>query len=503
MANQRRVIAGFIMALAAAAGASAALAQDAKVAKSRVTLVTVNDLDRMADNKGRGGFAKLAAVVKAEKPRGDVLFLHAGDAYSPSILSGFDKGFHIVDLLNKLQPDSFVPGNHEFDAGPENFRTRVKQSTFPVIASNITEADGKAVAGTVQDRMVDVAGTKIGIYGITTADTVSLASPGDIKFTPELDAAKAAHKRLKAQGAEIVIALVHTPFNVDLDLMRARVADVIVSGHDHNLVNLYDGQVLLTESESQADTVTVIDLLIEKTTREGKTTLSWRPVVKPIDTSDITPDPEMAAAIKTYTDTLDKELNVEIGKTETTLDTRRGAVRGQENAFGNLICDAMRDATKADLCITNGGGIRADREYPAGKTLTRKMILEELPFGNKTVLLEVTGATIKAALENGLQGGGRFPQVGGMIVEADLTKPEGARVSKVTIGTVPLDEAKTYTLATNDFMARGGDSYDMFKVAKTLIDPLAGQYMAGQVMEYVRLKGSVSPKVEGRLVLKR
>ncbi len=87
-----------IFALAAAAPASA---QEAEVKASRITLVTVNDLDRMGDSKGRGGFAKLAAVVKAERARGgSVLFLHAGDAYSPSILAGFDKGFHIVDLLN-------------------------------------------------------------------------------------------------------------------------------------------------------------------------------------------------------------------------------------------------------------------------------------------------------------------------------------------------------------------------------------------------------------------
>jgi 5'-nucleotidase / UDP-sugar diphosphatase len=483
--------------------AGPALAQEAETKTSRITLVTVNDLDRMADNKGRGGFAKLAAVIKAERPRGDVLFIHAGDAYSPSILSGFDKGAHIVELLNQLKPDAFAPGNHEFDFGPENFRARVKQSTFPVIANNITEANGKPVEGVMGERIIEVAGLKIGLFGVTTEDTVAVSSPGDIKIAPALDAAKAAGEKLRGQGAEIVIAVAHTPFTADLAMMQSRVADVIVSGHDHFLTNLYDGRVLLTESESQADTVTVIDLLIDKTTRDGKTSLSWRPIVKPIDTAAVQPDPEMTAAVKTYEDALDKDLMVELGKTETQLDTRRGAIRGQENAFANLVCDAMRSAVSADLCITNGGGIRADREYPAGTILTRKMILEELPFGNKTVLLEVTGTTLKAALENGFMGGGRFPHVSGMVVEADLTKPEGQRVTSILVGGAPLDPAKTYKLATNDFMARGGDSYTMFKDGKTLVDSYAGQYMAGQVMEFIRTKGSVAPKVEGRLVLKR
>ncbi len=86
-----------------------------------------------------------------------------------------------------------------------------------------------------------------------------------------------------------------------------------------------------------------------------------------------------------------------------------------------------------------------------------------------------------------------------MVVEADLTKAEGEKVSSITVGGAPLDPAKTYLLATNDFLARAGDGYEMFTKAKLLIDPLAGQYMAGQVIEYIEKKGSVAPKVEGRL----
>ena len=110
---------------------------------------------------------------------------------------------------------------------------------------------------------------------------------------------------------------------------------------------------------------------------------------------------------------------------------------------------------KADIAIVNGGGIRGNKEYPPGP-ITRRDVLTELPFGNRTVKLEVTGATVLAALENGLSGveiaAGRFPQVSGLTVNADITKPAGQRVVAVKVGNQPLDPAATYTLATNDYM---------------------------------------------------
>jgi 2',3'-cyclic-nucleotide 2'-phosphodiesterase (5'-nucleotidase family) len=207
--------------------------------------------------------------------------------------------------------------------------------------------------------------------------------------------------------------------------------------------------------------------------------------------------------VKGYTDKLDAELKVEIGTTETPLDSRRATIRGEEAAIGNLIADATRAAVDADLAITNGGGIRADKEYPAGTKLTRGDILAELPFGNVTVKLELTGEQILAGLENGFsqvtEVAGRFPQISGMNVEVDLKQPPGERVKSVTVNGEPLDPAKTYTVATNDYMAGGGDGYKSFIGAKNLIDPAGAQLMATQVIDYIAKNGTVSPKVEGRI----
>jgi 2',3'-cyclic-nucleotide 2'-phosphodiesterase (5'-nucleotidase family) len=174
--------------------------------------------------------------------------------------------------------------------------------------------------------------------------------------------------------------------------------------------------------------------------------------------------------------------------------------------MGNLVADALRASVGADVAITNGGGLRADKQYEAGQKLTRRDILAELPFGNTTVLMELSGEKLTAALENGVSQvrelGGRFPQVSGLVMEVDLKEPVGSRVKSVSVNGQPLDPAKTYKLATNDFMARGGDGYRAFVDGKPLVDVAASQLMATQVINYVTKAGKVAPKVEGRVVLR-
>ena len=131
--------------------------------------------------------------------------------------------------------------------------------------------------------------------------------------------------------------------------------------------------------------------------------------------------------------------------------------------MGNLIADATRAKNGADVSITNGGGIRGDTEYPAGHVFTRKDIFTELPFGNVTTVTEIIGADLLAALENGFSqieaGAGRFPQVSGLTVEVDATKPAGIRVTSVLVNGDALDPAIKYKVATNDYMMAGGDGY--------------------------------------------
>ena len=174
--------------------------------------------------------------------------------------------------------------------------------------------------------------------------------------------------------------------------------------------------------------------------------------------------------------------------------------------MGNLVADALRASVKADIAITNGGGIRGNKEYAAGSALTRRDVLTELPFGSRTVKLEVTGGMIWAALENGVSeaenAAGRFPQVSGLVLEADLMKPKGQRVIAVTIAGKPLERTATYTLATNDYMFAGGDGYTALSAGKPLLSVRDGQLMANDVMGYIARHKTISPKVEGRIWLR-
>jgi 2',3'-cyclic-nucleotide 2'-phosphodiesterase (5'-nucleotidase family) len=159
------------------------------------------------------------------------------------------------------------------------------------------------------------------------------------------------------------------------------------------------------------------------------------------------------------------------------------------------------------VTLLNGGGFRAGRLYPAGTTLTRKDVLAELPFLNTAYVLSLKGSDILKALEQGFTGAedeiGRFPQVSGMTVRADLSRPAGQRVVAVKIGGKALRKASTYTLATNDYLAHGGDGYSALTSAKVLRGEQDADLVTTIAIEYLEKKKTVSPRVEGRVIVAR
>ncbi len=473
-----------------------------------VTFLLVNDIYRFDGDNGRGGFARLAAVVDAERAKGGtVIYAHAGDTLSPSLLSGFDQGAHTIELLNFAPPDIFVPGNHEFDFGKEVFLQRMAEAKFPKLAANLRAADGSLLDGFADHATYEAGGVKIGVIGLAADDSPVKSSPGDLKFARSIDTAFTEARKLRDDGAEFIVLVTHTDRAKDRVLADSGAFDLILTGDDHDLYLGYDGRTAIVESKEDAEFVTAVDITFAVSERDGRRRVKWWPNFRIIDTADVERQPAAGARVAELADILAKELDVEIGTTTTELDSRRASVRAQETAIGNLIADAMKEATGADIAITNGGGIRANRVYGAGTVLTRRDVLTELPFGNTTMLLEVDGKTVLAALENGfskLEEGtaGRFPQIAGMTVIADATRPAGSRVVSATLGDVPLDPAGKYKLATNDFMARGGDGYTMFKKKKELLGPRDAKLMANDVMAFIRKQGTLSYAVEGRITIK-
>ena len=483
------------------------LAQDVDL-----TFLLISDIYEMASEKSkRGGFARVNAIAKAERAKGgNLIYAHAGDFISPSLLSGFDKGEHVVELTNLAPPDIVVPGNHEFDFGKEAFLKRMGELKSTILSANLRRADGSKVDGikdtvmmTFGDASDPMKSIKVGIVGLTLEDSPTLSSPGDLKFSSSMDTAKSSAAALKEAGADVLVAILHEDIATDRALYSTGIFDFVLSGHDHDLTVNYNGRSVMAESRSEGDLIVALDVKFSISEKRGKRRVKWWPNFRIIDSATVTRDAETLAKVQGYQAVLSKELDVPVGNTTSELDSRKPSVRSGETAIGNLIADAQRAALGADIAMANGGGIRGNKIYDAGSELTRRDILTELPFGNLNILIEIDGATLMAALENGVsqveKTAGRFPHVSGMSFAFDAKKPAGERVSDVMIGDAPLDKAKIYKLATNDYAAGGGDGYKMFRKAKVLIGGLSAKLLANDVMAYIRKKGSVAPKVEGRI----
>lgn len=465
------------------------------------TLLLVNDIYAMDAVEGRGGFARLNAVVKAERARGvPLLYAHAGDSFSPSLMSGFDKGSHIVELLNLAPPDVFVPGNHEFDFGPAVFAERVAQARFPFYAANLRGADGERLPGLTDSALITLGGIRLGLVGIALEATPEKSQSGDLRFGPEIATLAREAERLRAEGAQMIVGIAHTARVTDDAIVRARLVDILLSGHDHDLFLRDDGQSVLVESSHDAHFVTAIDVFV---TPRADGSVHWRAAFRIHDTAEVTPDPETLALVRRLEGDLSRALDVVLGTTEAPLDSRIGSVRAREASFGSLVADAVRAGTDAEIGLMNGGGIRGDRLYPAGTALTRRDILSELPFGNTTVLVAIDGATLREALENGYRdlgrNSGRFLQISGMTVTLDPKAPPGARVVSAMVGDTPLDPARTYRVAANDFMLGGGNDYGMLARGRILVGATDGTLLANTVMAFIRAHAPLPAETGGRI----
>ncbi len=472
-----------------------------------VTLVLISDIYEMTEQDGRGGFARLAGAIAAERARTpNVIVAHAGDTLSPSLFSGFDQGAHIIDLTNMIAPDVFVPGNHEFDFGEDIYRKRMGEARFPVLAANLRDRDGKRLPGHEDVRHFTFEGVRIAVIGLTADNSPQKSSPGTLRFEPSVPLAKRLAPELRENGADIVVAVAHANRRQDLRLFYSHALDILLSGDDHDLALLYDGKSAMIEAMAEGQFVTAIDLEITvRKSRSGKRSVRWRPRFRIIDTADVQPDPKIVKRIGEYQNLLSKELDVPLGKSATQLDSRKESVRMAEAAIGNLIADAMRERMGADVAIINGGGIRGNRIYAAGTQLSRRDVLTELPFGNKLFMVEMTGADLIEALENGFwfagKPNGRFPQLSGARVTVRADAVPGKRVQSVKIGGKSLVPGKFYHVAANDFIVAGKEGYDVFKRAKILIGETDGPLIANVVMDHIRNKGTVRPVIEGRIVM--
>lgn len=472
-----------------------------------LTFLHFNDVYRHGPADGFGGLAEMATLLEAEHAAasGPVFQTFGGDVLSPSLASSVTHGAHMVALLDAMGTDVAVVGNHEFDFGSDNAMAQLSRSRCPWLGANVLGADGTPFGPLVATAMKEAAGLRVGFAGVLTRDTARLCPHADgITFTDEAAALTRAAADLRAAGADIVVALTHLA--VDADLVLARTVpgiDLVLGGHDHEPMGLQNiPGVPVLKSASDARWLAVAVLRVRRPDHAAGTPAQVRSIGwKLVPNVDVEPSPRIAPLIEAIDARLSGVMDQPVARLDVPLDSRTGVVRGGEAALGDLVADALRAYFAADVALTNGGGLRGDRLYDAGHVLTRRDLIGEMPFGNVVEKLEVTGATLARALEygvSGLPGAGRFPQVSGLSFAFDPAAMPGHRLGPVLVGGWPLDPARTYTLATTDYLAAGGDGYVMLRDAKVLVDASGGPLLVNVVAEYAAGAGHVTATIEGR-----
>ena len=402
----------------------------------RFTLLYTHSTTELQEQQGRGGLARLAAVAKAERKRGGAVFLlHGGQAFSPSVLSFYDDGAHMIDLLNDLRIDAMAALNRDFHFGEDVLQARAFEANFPIVTSNAVDRTTGAVHEGLQDAVMLKAGpVTVGVLAATPARTreVARVTRTDVPDPVAVLADKA--KALRAKGVDLVVVLTGSSGDTHRAVIAAGLADVVLYQDRGKAYEVsYDGKRLAASVDAQAAWVVAVDVTVVP---GGKP--AWSAAVRLIDSAAVEPDAAMAARVKVYTDRLDGQLGLQVGRLDGPLDTRREAVRGGENAFANVIADAVRKALDADVALINGGAIRGDRQYAAGTMLTRRDIFAELPYHDPVVLLDLSGKdlldTLELAYDALEQQHGRFLHVSGARVVVDAAKPPGRRVAELSIG---------------------------------------------------------------------
>ena len=503
----------------------------------QLRVLHVNDTHANIENAPR----QITAINQYRKGNTNNLLLHAGDVFSGTLYFNEFKGLADLELMNLVGYDAFTFGNHEFDLGTEALLPFVQNANFPFVSANVDFSkdslmkglqnhsysqkpkDGKIYDGIIKN----INGERIGIFGLTTAETTSISSPGEVQFEEYISSARASVKALKKQGVNKIIALTHIGYNDgggdnDLDLANAvEGIDIIVGGHSHSqldepvVVNKFREPTIIVQANEYSKFLGELDVSFDK---KGKVTAYEGNLIS-IDAKNndgsyvFTEDASAAQILAKYKPIVDAKKKQVVGATNVDLIGGNPAARTGETNLGNLIADGMLTKAKTInpntvIALQNGGGVRTSLKTGP---ITLADVMTVLPFSNALAIMEISGTELKTALEHSVSvapnASGGFLQVAGMRFTYDSSKPAGTRIQSVEIVQdgeyTPLVDSQVYYAATNIFTAKGGDGYSVF----------ANIYADGRVSEpgfvdweifsdYIQSFPSetVSPTVEGRII---
>lgn len=464
-----------------------------------------------------GGFPRLKTAVDRERRRNDgALFLNAGDTFQGTAYYTFLKWRAVQRMVRTLGIDVMSLGNHEFDDGVKDVELFLRNITIPVVASNLDLTYEPALASEpnlMKSKVLTVNGRKIGIIGYLTPETAVIAKVGNVKILPEIPSVAAEAKRLKNDGVDILIALGHSGFEMDIQIARdVEDIDLVVGGHSNTF--LYTGNPpgadkpvgpypFMVEQPNtkrkvpvvQADHVTKYlgELWIEFDEAGEVIKCYGNPIL--LDSS-IEQDAKVLEKVNILREVIENKTKQVIGSSSVFLEGENEYCRFKECNLGNFITDSFVDYnirnniksfdltkywTDAPIALIQAGGIRTNiNNIKRTGNITYGDLLSSLPFQNDIGKITTKGSDIWTAFEYSVRRystivpNGEFLQVSGLKVVIDFGRPSGKRVQSIHARcgncAVPVYEKlnlnANYTMIVSDYLSNGGDGFSFKKVVE-------------------------------------
>lgn len=494
--------------------------------KATVTATTAAGRQVKVPAGGAAYVASAVARLKAGHP--DTIVVSAGDltSASPFASSQFLDEPSVL-AMNLIGLDLNAVGNHEFDRGPDELKRlqgggctkyarrepcRVDRvfpgARYRYLSANVRTADGGTLFPATALRRFGTGrgAVRVGFIGLTLKTTPTLVVPSavaSLTFEDEADTINALVPRLRAEGADAIVVLIHQGLATkvgyddkscggvsgDLLPILARLdpaVDVVVSGHTHNAYICDYGTVdptrpmLVTSAGKNGMILTDIELGIDAARRRVVAKRADNLIVQsepfqsatgPIAIEPSFPaypaEPRVAALVSRYVAAAKPIAERMVGRLAG--PALRAPTAAGETVLGDLVADAQLDATKADIALMNGYGLRADLVPAADGAVTYGQLYAVTPFANALQIKGMTGAQIRAVLEQQFNSGGNTVAKPNMLMVSrdfayryDLRRPAGQRVFDLTLNGQPVVDDKTYRVSISNFLASGGDNFTMF-----------------------------------------
>jgi 2',3'-cyclic-nucleotide 2'-phosphodiesterase (5'-nucleotidase family) len=452
---------------------------------------------RPGATSGVGGAGRLGALIAARREAAaaagaDSLLLEAGDILQGTPMSTVFRGEPDFALLQRFGVDAMAMGNHELDYGQATLAERVAQVRFPVLAANVRKADGSLLTG--GDAVVlhtPRHGLDVAILGLVTPDVAVTTHPHNAVGLAVEDPVTVARRYVPdlARRSDLVVVLSHCGEVIDRELAAIDGVDVVVGGHDQKLLEPTPvvGGVRVVQAYEWGEYLGEVRFVAGARGR-------------PVDggnryfhvTQDLPEDAEITAYVAGFRERLAPGLAKVVATTALPLDGGRDSVRRHESNFGDLVADALRTASGAELALVNAGTIRGSIE--AGP-ITLEELMTVMPFENRIMVVALSGAEVRAMVERSIrtQGGG-FLQVSGLRVDARAPGPPA-----IDVGGAPLEDDRVYQVAITDYLLVGGDGYGE-PVGKTARD--TGLMLLDAVRQWIESQPTpFLPRADGRLKL--